>query len=62
MSIENVLRLLVVAIVLLVAFWLLGLLLKIGAALLSLGVKLLVILLLVAIVLRFIDLVRNKRR
>jgi hypothetical protein len=61
MKLEQILRLIVVAIVLMVAFSLLGFLLRIGSVLLGLGVKILVILLLVAVVLRFIDLLRGKQ-
>ncbi len=61
MKLEQILRLIVVAIVLMVAFSLLAFVLKIGAVLLSLAVKILVLLLLVAVVLRFVDLIRGKR-
>ncbi|HEY5564140.1 MAG TPA: hypothetical protein VIL33_01025 [Rhodothermia bacterium] len=61
MKLDQILRLTVVAIVLMVAFSLLGFLLRIGSVLLGLGVKILVILLLVAVVLRFIDLLRGKQ-
>ena len=61
MKLEQILRLIVVAIVLMVAFSLLGFLLRIGSVLLGLGVKILILLLLVAVVLRFIDLVRGKQ-
>lgn len=61
MKLDQILRLIVVAIVLMVAFSLLGFLLRIGSVLLGLGVKILVILLLVAVVLRFIDLLRGKQ-
>ncbi|HUF09240.1 MAG TPA: hypothetical protein VMO47_07970 [Rhodothermales bacterium] len=61
MKLDQILRLTVVAIVLMVAFSLLGFLLRIGSVLLGLGVKILVILLLIAVVLRFIDLVRGKQ-
>ena len=61
MKLEQVLRLIVIAIVLMVAFSLLGFLLRIGSVLLGLSVKILVVLLLVAVVLRFIDLLRGKQ-
>ena len=61
MKLDQILRLIVVAIVLMVAFSLLGFLLRIGSVLLGLGVKILIILLLVAVVLRFIDLLRGKQ-
>ena len=61
MKLDQVLRLIVVAIVLMVAFSLLAFLLQIGSFLLSLAVKILVVLLLVAVVLRFIDLLRGKK-
>ena len=61
MKLDQILRLIVVAIVLMVAFSLLGFLLKIGSVLIGLSVKILVILLLVAVVLRFIDLLRGKQ-
>jgi len=61
MKLDQILRLVVVAIVLTVAFWLLGILLSIGSWLLGYAVKVLVVLLLVAVILRFIDLLRGKR-
>lgn len=61
MKLDQILRLIVVAIVLMVAFSLLGFLLRIGSVLIGLAVKILVILLLVAVVLRFIDLLRGKQ-
>ncbi len=59
-KIDQILRLIVIAIVLMVAFSLLGFILKIGAALLSIGFKILMILLIIAIVLRFIELLRRR--
>jgi len=50
-----------VAIVLIVAIALLSALFKIGLALLGIGLKVLVLLLIVAAVLRFIELVRERR-
>jgi hypothetical protein len=61
MKLDQILRLIVVAIVLMVAFSLLGFLLSVGSWLLGLAVKILVILLVVAVVLRFIDLLRGKQ-
>lgn len=62
MLIQRILQLLLVAIVLMVAFTLLSFLFKIGMALLGIGLKLLVLLLIVAAVLRFFELLRERRR
>jgi hypothetical protein len=62
MKLEQILRLIVVAIVLMVAFSLLGYLLRIGSFLLGISIKVLIVLLLVAVVLRFVDLLRRRRR
>ena len=62
MTIERVLRLLLVAVVLMVAVSLLGVLLKVGVWLIGFAVQVLVVLLIVAAGLRFIELVRQKRR
>lgn len=62
MDIQQILRWIVVAIVLIVAVSLLSLILKVGAALLSVAFRALLILLLVAIVLRFVGVFQQKRR
>lgn len=62
MDIEQVLRWIIIAIVLLVAVALLTVILKVGAVLLQVALKVLLILLLVAIALRFFDVLRGKRR
>ena len=61
MKIDQLLRLLVIAIVLMIAFSLLGFVLKFGTVLLKVGVKVLIFLLIIAVVLRFIEVLRNKR-
>ena len=60
MKIEQLLRLIVIAIVLLVAFSLLGFVLRFGSVLLGIGLKILVLLLIVAVVLRFIEALRKR--
>ncbi len=62
MDIQQILRWIVVAIVLVVAVSLFSFILKIGAALLSVALKVLLILLLIAIVLRFVGVLQHKRR
>ena len=62
MTIQRILQFILVAIVLMVAFSLLVLLLRIGTVLLGFGLKLLLLLLVVAAILRFIELVAQKRR
>jgi hypothetical protein len=62
MLIQRILQLLLVAIVLMVAFALLSFLFKIGMALLGIGLRLLIVLLIVAAVLRFFELLRERRR
>jgi len=62
MTIQRILQFILVAIVLMVAFSLLVLLLRIGTVLLSIGLKLLLFLLVIAAILRFIELLANKRR
>lgn len=61
MKIEQLLRLLVIAIVLMIAFSVLGFVLKFGTVLLKVGVQILIFLLIVAVVLRFIEVLRNRR-
>ena len=60
MLIQRILQLMLVAIVLLVAFSLLAILFKIGMALLGIGLRVLVLLLIVAAVLRFFELLRER--
>lgn len=60
MRIEQLLRLIVVAIVLMVAFSLLGFVLRFGSVLLGIGLKVLVLLLIVAVILRFIEALRKR--
>lgn len=62
MDIQQILRWIVVAIVLVVAVSLFSFILKIGAAILGVALKVLLILLLVAIVLRFVGVLQHKRR
>lgn len=62
MIIQKLLQILLIAIVLMVALALLSVLFKIGLALLGIGIKVLVVLLIGAAILRFIELVREKRR
>lgn len=62
MDIQQVLRWIVVAIVAIVAVSLLGAILKVGVVLLKFGLRVLVVLFLVAVALRFFDLLRQKRR
>ncbi len=61
MDIQQIIRWLVVAIVMIVAVVLLDVILNVFGFLLEMGVRVLLILLLVAIVLRFIDLFRKRR-
>ncbi|MEM1269114.1 MAG: hypothetical protein AAF752_14945 [Bacteroidota bacterium] len=61
MTVEHVIRLIVIAIVLLVAFSLLGFILKVGSMLLGLGVRILLVLLVIAIILRIFEVVRSRR-
>lgn len=61
MTIQRILQFILVAIVLMVAFSLLVFLLRIGTVLLGLGLKLLLILLVIAAVLRFFELLAQKR-
>ena len=62
MTIERVLRLLLVAVVVLVAISLLGVLLQVGAWLISAAVQVLVVLLIVAAGLRLMEMIKQKRR
>lgn len=61
MDIQQILRWVVIAIVLVVAVSLLGTILQIGAVLLKIGLRVLLILFLIAVVLRFFDLLRENR-
>lgn len=61
MDTQQILRWIVIAIVLIVAVSLLGFILKIGAVLLKIGLRILLILFLVALCLRFFDLLRERR-
>ncbi len=61
MTIQRILQFILVAIVLLVAFSLLVFLLRIGSVLLGLGLKLLLILLVIAAILRFFEFLAEKR-
>ncbi|MFN3596818.1 MAG: hypothetical protein ACK41D_06070 [Rubricoccaceae bacterium] len=62
MLIQRLLQLLLIAIVIVVALALLGFVLQIAGTLLWLGVQVLVLLVVVAAVLRFVELWRAKRR
>ncbi|MDX1440050.1 MAG: hypothetical protein R3284_09120 [Rubricoccaceae bacterium] len=62
MIIQRLLQLVLIAIVLMVALALLSVLFKIGMALLGIGIKVLILLLIGAVVLRFIELIRENRR
>lgn len=61
MTIQRILQFILVAIVLMVAFSLLVFLLRIGSVLLGLGLKLLLILLVIAAILRFFEFLAEKR-
>lgn len=61
MTIQRILQFILVAIVLMVAFSLLVFLLRIGSVLLGLGLKLLLILLIIAAILRFFEFLAEKR-
>ena len=61
MTIQRILQFILVAIVLMVAFSLLVFLLRIGTVLLGLGLKLLLVLLVLAAILRFFELLAKKR-
>jgi len=61
MVLQRLLQFIFVAIVLMVAFSLLVFLLQIGQVLLGVGLRLLLILLVVAAILRFFDVLREKR-
>ena len=61
MTIQRMLQFILVAIVLMVAFSLLVFLLRIGSVLLGLGLKLLLILLVIAAILRFFEFLAEKR-
>ena len=62
MTIQRILQFILVAIVLMVAFSLLVFLLRIGTVLLGLGLKLLLVLLIIAAILRFFELLAKKRK
>ena len=62
MLIQRLLQILLVAIVLVAAFGALGFVLKAAGWLLSLAVKVVLVLIVVAAVLRFVELVRKKAR
>ncbi len=59
MKIEHILRLIVIAIVLVVAFSLLGWILEFGSMLVGIGLRVLILLLMVAVILRFIQALRK---
>lgn len=61
MTIQRILQFILVAIVLMVAFSLLVFLLRIGSVLLGLGLKILLVLLVIAAILRFFELLAQKR-
>jgi hypothetical protein len=61
MQSQNILRILVGGIITVLAVMLLGLAVNLGGALLALGVKAVLVLLLVAIVVRFMTLLDDKR-
>lgn len=61
MTIQRILQFILVAIVLMVAFSLLVFLLRIGSVLLGLGLKVLLLLLVIAAILRFFELLAQKR-
>lgn len=60
MDIQQILRWIVVAIVLLVAMSLLGVVLKVGAVLVSLALKLLVVLFVIAVILRLFGMLKKR--
>ena len=59
MRIEHILRLIVIAIVLVVAFSLLGWILEFGSMLVGIGLRVLILLLMVAVILRLIQALRR---
>jgi hypothetical protein len=61
MDIQQILRWIAIAIVLIVAAAVLSIILQVGAVLLKLALQVLLFLLLVAIVLRFVDVLRQRR-
>ena len=61
MNIEQVLKWIAIAIVLIVAGGVLSVILQVGAVLLKLALKVLLFLLIVAVALRFIDVIRQRR-
>lgn len=62
MTIQRILQVILVAIVLMAAFSLLVFLLRVGTVLLGLGLKLLLVLLVIAAILRFFELLAQRRR
>lgn len=62
MDVQQVLRWIIMAIVLLVAVALLSVILRVGVVLLWLALKILVILLIVAVILRFFSAIKERRR
>lgn len=62
MTIQRILQLVLVAIVLMIAFSLLSMLLQLGVALLEFVFPVLLLLLVVAVVLRFVELLAKRRR
>ena len=61
MDIQQILKWITIAIVLIVAGAVLSVILQVGAVLLKLALKVLLFLLLAAIVLRFVDIIRQRR-
>lgn len=61
MDIQQILRWIAIAIVLIVAAGVLSIILQVGAVLLKLALKVLLFLLIVAIILRFVDAIRQRR-
>ncbi|HET6568027.1 MAG TPA: hypothetical protein VFG50_08680 [Rhodothermales bacterium] len=62
MDVQQVLRWIIMAIVLLVAVALLTVILRVGVVLLWLALKILVVLLVIAVILRFVSAIKERRR
>lgn len=62
MDVQQILRWIIMAIVLLVAVALLTVILKVGVVLLALAIKILIVLLIVAVIIRFFTALKERRR
>ena len=61
MKLEQLMRLIVIAIVLMVAFAVLGVVLKFGTVLLNIGIRVLFLLFVVAVILRLVEYIRSRK-